>query len=69
MGRAVDGLLRPDLGQAGCRRIGGCGQVFDGATLFDAHRQRGVCRGPSSLGLVPTRNGIRMGRDHSNHRP
>jgi hypothetical protein len=51
-----------------CLRTGGCGRVFDDAALFDAHRPRGACRDPRSLGLVPTRNGIWIReRDHPDH--
>jgi hypothetical protein len=41
-----------------CRRTRGCGQVFDDATLFDAHRHIGACLAPRTLGLIQTRNGI-----------
>ncbi|MFC5995564.1 hypothetical protein ACFQE5_15220 [Pseudonocardia hispaniensis] len=41
-----------------CRRTGGCGRVFDDATLWDDHRSGGVCIDPVTLGLVQTRNGI-----------
>jgi len=41
-----------------CRRTGGCGALFDDATLWDAHRRRGRCHDPRELGLVQTRNGI-----------
>ncbi|WP_425571749.1 FDXHR family putative zinc-binding protein [Pseudonocardia tropica] len=44
-----------------CGRHGGCGQVFDDAALWDAHRSRGACRNPkelAELGLARTKNGI-----------
>lgn len=41
-----------------CARTGGCGQVFDDAELWDAHRSAAGCADPRSLGLVQTRNGI-----------
>jgi hypothetical protein len=43
-----------------CARRGftGCGQVFDDANLFDAHRLDGRCANPHRLGLVQTKNGI-----------
>ena len=43
-----------------CARAGlpGCGEVFDDADLFDAHRLNGVCANPRALGLVQTKNGI-----------
>jgi hypothetical protein len=36
----------------------GCGQVFDDAELFDAHRLADECADPRRLGLVQTKNGI-----------
>jgi hypothetical protein len=39
-------------------RFAGCGQVFDDADLFDAHRNNDDCVDPRTLGLVQTRNGI-----------
>jgi hypothetical protein len=43
-----------------CRRAGysGCGEVFDDADLFDAHRLNGTCLHPRKLGLMQTKNGI-----------
>ena len=41
-----------------CIRTGGCGNIFDDAELFDAHRDRGACTDPRTLNLVPTKNGI-----------
>lgn len=41
-----------------CVRTRGCGQVFDDAELWDAHRTAGGCTDPRMLGLVQTRNGI-----------
>jgi hypothetical protein len=39
-------------------RYVGCGEVFDDAELFDAHRLAGGCADPRRLGLVQTKNGI-----------
>jgi hypothetical protein len=36
----------------------GCGEVFDDAELFDAHRLAGECADPRRIGLVQTKNGI-----------
>ncbi|WP_442965902.1 FDXHR family putative zinc-binding protein [Pseudonocardia sp. HH130630-07] len=41
-----------------CRRFDGCGQVFDDAALWDAHRPTGTCLTPATLGLTQTKNGI-----------
>ena len=44
-----------------CARHGGCGQVFDDADLWDAHRARSGCRNPAELaemGWIQTKNGI-----------
>jgi hypothetical protein len=43
-----------------CGRGGfaGCGQVFDDAELFDAHRVNHRCLDPRELGLVQTKNRI-----------
>jgi hypothetical protein len=41
-----------------CRRTNGCGQVFDDAALYDAHRSHGTCLDPLTVNLVRTRNGI-----------
>jgi hypothetical protein len=43
-----------------CARDGfaGCGEVFDDAELFDAHRLGGRCAMPRRLGLLKTKNGI-----------
>jgi hypothetical protein len=41
-----------------CRRTGGCGQVFDNAQLWDAHRPAKRCVDPRCLGLVQTTHGI-----------
>ena len=40
-----------------CRRIAGCGHVFDGAALWDRHRRRGRCLDPRSLDLIRTTDG------------
>jgi hypothetical protein len=36
----------------------GCGEVFDDAELFDAHRLAGECADPRRLDLMQTKNGI-----------
>ena len=47
-----------------CARAGfaGCGQVFDDAELFDAHRDDGRCHDPRDLGLGQTKNLIWLRR-------
>jgi hypothetical protein len=39
-------------------RTGGCGEVFDDAELFDAHRIVGCCVSPWVMGLVQTRDRV-----------
>ena len=53
-GRSWGGVERAH----GCRRVGGCGHVFDDAALWDTHRASGRCVAPPELGLLQTTTGI-----------